>query len=338
MIDFIIGLACLIIALGIIMLRKAYFAKPYYELRRQAIKGDKYARTIYPVVAYGPLLRGLLWILLGIFSAVALVLFARLAPLWLGIILVIGWLWLAFSWLPNTKPSKFSQSLALGVTPLFNWLLNSGYPLVRQLDKITKYYPIAHTGLYEPEDLDQLVERQLEQADNRISTKQLGRIKKLLVFESAVVSTYTQPWSALMILAANDPIGPIMLDELHKSKQTSFVVTKTAKDHQVVGILNRTDVGLNSQGKVADYMHHPVVYVQEDELIESALAKFATGSQILLVVVNKDHLPIGVLTLKDALKALLSPMSKRQASSVNKDGLLMTKETVKSGGLNETTE
>ena len=101
MTDFIIAVIFLALALVILMERKAFFALPTYELKRQAVAGDRFAREVYPLVSYGSSFRALLWFLFCTFAAVSLVLFARLAPVWFGIIMVAILLWLTFSWLPT---------------------------------------------------------------------------------------------------------------------------------------------------------------------------------------------------------------------------------------------
>ena len=315
MIDFIIGLICLILAQLIIQVRKAYFALPLNEVRRRAIKGDKFYQTIYPVVSYSPTLRILLWIKLALLSSIALVLFARIAPIWLGVVLVLGWLALAFSWLPNSKISKSSIYITEFVTPFFAWFLNWSYPLVKELDRLANIYPNAHTGLYELEDLHQVLSRQSAQADNRISELQLGRARKLLSFENATADQYLKSWKSVMKVADSDLIGPKLLDELHKSGQIAFPVTKGSNQKQAIGVLYKDDIGINSQGKVSDYMHSPIKTVSEHEKIESVLAKFSLSGQNLFMVVNKAHDIVGVLSLKDALSSLLSPALSAHANN-----------------------
>ena len=136
MTDFIIAVICLVLALVVLMLRKAYFSVPIFELKRRAAANDVYAKRIYPLVAYGSAFRLLLWLLLAVFTAASLVLFARIAPVWFGIILVAILLWLVFSWLPNAGFSKFNRDLArLTVAPL-ELVLRWTYPVINYLAKL----------------------------------------------------------------------------------------------------------------------------------------------------------------------------------------------------------
>jgi len=313
MVTFILGSICLILALSLIVLEKSYFDIPAHEVKRQAMKGDRYASMIYPLVAYGKTLRSVLLVMIILFSAIGLVLFARLAPIWLAIILVIVLLWLAFNWIPNADISKTSKRLTKLFSPILLRLVNRVYPVVLKLDGFFNNNKTPHTGIYELEDLKEIITRQALQQDNRISDLQLGRMAKLLVFESTTVGKYKTAWKGIMTIAANEPIGPILLDDMHNSGQVAFPVTIKKNDPKLVGILNKDDVGLKSQGKVADFMHEPVIYINEDEPIENALAKFSLSGRPLLIVNNHKHQIVGVLTLKDALSSILSP-----DSSINK--------------------
>ena len=82
---------------------------------------------------------------------------------------------------------------------------------------------------------------------------------------------------------------------------------KSDSGKELVGVLNKPDIGLNTQGKVGDYVRSPIRYIQEDETIESALAKFSLTGQILFVVINPKRDIVGYLTLKEALSSILSP-------------------------------
>jgi len=314
MLDFIIGLICLIAALGVVLLRKVYFAVPLYELKRQAIKADFFASKVYPLVAHQAILQGLLWFFLVVFSGIALVLFNQFAPLWLGVILVIVWLWLVFSWLPNRPPRAFGRKLAIAMVPILSWLINAIYPIVKRAEEdIAELYPSPHSGIYEVEDLRFLLARQLNQLDNRISVKDINRIEQVLTIDHIKVGSYIVPLQKLLILNSDDIIGPKLLDEMHRSNQGIFLVAKNKHNHQLIGVLNREEVGLKSEGRVGDFMHHSLSFINENESIEQALSVFAEHNQSLIVVVaNQDKEPLGVLSLGAALAVLLNKQSNQQ--------------------------
>lgn len=305
MVDLIVAAVCLVLALLVLTLRKAYFYLPAYELKRRAAGGDKFARSIYPVVAY-PSLRGLLWFKMTILSAAGLILLSRQMALGYSIIVVVAWLWLIYSWLPNRKVSSFSLFITRVLTPFYVWLFNWAHPALKQLERLQSHYVEEHTQVYEMEDLRRFLRHQTRQPDNRISARQLMRLSKLVSFEEATVSQFTKPWKKSLKLVENDMLGPKLLDEMHHSKQSAFAVIKQKNSHQIVGALSRDAVGLSSEGRVSDYMRTDIESIGHDEMIENALFRFATSSIPLLVVLDKENEAVGTLCLSDALAALLA--------------------------------
>ncbi len=327
----IIGLICLVLALAIVLIRKGYFASPLYELKRQAAAGDEYAKTVYPVAAYGTALRSLLWLLLAVFIAVSLVEFDRFAPLAIGVVLDAVLLWLAFSWLPNSNSSPVCRQLTLLANPFFAWVMHYAYRPLAKLDRIHARYARPHTRLYEADDLNRLLDSQLNQPDNRINQVTLLRAKKLIAFESAKVADYKVSWKDVMRVTAGETIGPKLLDDLYKSGQSAFPVTQLKGGKDVIGILNRDSLSLTSQGLVKDFMQTNVTALGEDEPLEAALEKFSDSGQSLFLIVNNDRKVSGVLALKDCLRALMEVELNNTTATASEDLALEDYEEMETG-------
>ena len=306
MIDFIIACVCLVLAWQVILLRRVYFSKPVYEVRRQATSGNGFARLIYPVIAYGPTVRATLWLLLGVLTAAALVLLAKLAPVWLGICLVAVWLWLAFSWIPNRRVGAMSRQSARLATPMIIWFLNWSYPLMRHLEKLTGRYWPEHTGIYESEDLHRLLRQTAAQPDNRLTEQELKGLKQLLSFKTARVLKYIRPWKLTVKVYEDETISPKLLDDLHKSGQAVFPVLYSKAVPRPTGWLYWEDIGLDSRGTAKDHMRTPIRYINELETLDKALAKYSLSNSSVFVAVNEQRKVTGVLNLWDVLKALVS--------------------------------
>ncbi len=305
MTDFIAAGLCLLLAFMVLLLRKAYFNLPIYELKRLANRGDAFAKTIYPAVSY-PAFRGLLWLMLATLSAAAVALLNHKLPLWMGVSAAVIWLWLAFSWIPNSKVSAASRRLAQLSAPAFSWFLHWSYPLIKHLEKLQERYQPRHTLLFENEDLRTFLRYQARQSDNRISAKQLERISKVIAFDAAKVEDYYRPLKASTTLLENDLIGPKLLDELHRSRQTAFIVLKHKNSKEVAGVLSKNAVELHSEGRVKDFMNPEVEYIDRNLPIEDALIRFAHIDGQLIIVNDAEGELVGSITLKDALAALLS--------------------------------
>ena len=330
----IIVAACLLLAALALIVKKAYFALPSYELKRRAASGDKYARAIYPATAY-PALRGLLFALSTVLSALGLILFARSSNLVYALVLSVVWLWLIYSWLPNRGVSNFSKQLAKSLSPFFIWLFSWAYPLLKQFERLQNRYKETHTDLYENDDLRSFLRHQARQEDNRISARQLMRLSKLVSFEETTVGHLARSWKSSFRLTESDIVGPKLLDELHRSKQQAFIVTNHKNSRHAVGVLSRDALSLESQGRITDFMLKDVGYIRSDESVESALSYFSSHVSPLLVVLDKENEPVGTLSLADTLNALLDingPLAKEEQAEEAENGAQTEPEEISEDG------
>lgn len=305
MLGLLIAAILLVVALIGITLRKTYYYLPPKELKRQAEQGDKLARTLYRAVSYGASLRVLLWLLVGLSSAGGVVLLARSAPWWIGFVATGLLLWLAFSWLPNTRVTALGARLAVWATPAITASLGYLHPaLSRAGAPLHRHYrSVDHTGLYEADDLVELVEKQKTQDDNRIPATQLEALHKVLTAHNYKVGDVFTPHAQVKTVSDNDTVGLVLLDELHASGQSSFPVVR-GKTDKVIGALYLQDLNLKTEGKVRDYMHHDVRYLHEEDSLAQALQAFFKTKQQLFVVVNSFEEYIGTATLEHIVKHL----------------------------------
>lgn len=306
MLSFIFAVILVLLAITATILRKTYSMVPAHELKRQASGGNSLARELYRAVGYGSSLRVVLWIVTALGGAGGIVLFARVAPGWLGFILVAVTLWLAFSWLPNTRVTGVSTRLTLLATPAVVWLLNYLDPLLRKLSgPILRHHVPRHSGLYELQDLLNLLDLQANQPDSRITTEELALIRQVLQFGDRKVRDALRPRQQIKSVALNDAIGPILLDELHASGQSSFPVKKTARSKEIIGSLQLGDIGIHSKGTVENYYTTGVIYIHESDSLADALHVFYQTKRQLFIVINSFEEYVGVLTLEDIVHQLV---------------------------------
>ena len=296
----------LALALGGVVVRKTYYALPLRELKRKAAKHDPVAAKIYGAVAYGSSLRSLLWLYIGLTSAASLVLLARTLPIWVSLLIVGPVLWVAFSWLPAAKTSKLGEYLAVRVTPLLTWLLNFLHPfLSRSADGVQKRLSITnHTGIYEREDLLALIEQLQLQHDSRLSDEELEIARRALSFEDFTVGDVFTPRKLIKIVKPDDTVGPVLIDELHKTKQSYALVREKTKS-PFEGTIAIKQLDISSKGKVRDLMNPTVYYLHENDKLSQALHAFFVTNQSVFVVVNNFEEYVGIISIENVLKQLL---------------------------------
>jgi len=306
MILFMVAVILTLICLLGITLRKTYLYLPAKELKRQARRGDQVAATLYKAAAYGPNLRILLWAVIGLSAAGSFSIMARLAPIWLGFICITLVLIYGFAWLPSGRLTSFGARLAIWFTPLIEWMLVKLHPLLRATANLLGKHRqhLDHSGLYEVDDIVDLLENQKKQSDSRISEDILDVLLHTLRFNQMNVSDVLTPRHAVVAVHAADTIGPIVMDELHESGHTHFPVLDSG--NEPVGMLYLKDVLENTHGdKVSTVMKKDLQYIHEDHPLEQALHAMMQASQPTLIVVNSKEEYVGTIGLEAVVEQML---------------------------------
>lgn len=305
MLTYLIALLLLLGALLFVVLRKTYNIVPAHELKRQAAAGNDVAKQLWQAVAYGDALRVLLWMCFAITAAGAVALLST-QSVWLAFIVLIVLLWLAFSWLPNTRVSSTALKITLLSTTAVARLLHLLDRPLKYVARLTKKrYAAQHSGLYELNDLMNLLDLQSTQADSRITTEEIDLIRHVLQFGDHKVRDVLRPRNSVKSIAITDAVGPVLLDELHASGQSSFPVKKSARSKEIVGTLHIGDVGIHSTGTVQDYVTPGVTYIHEADSLADALHAFYQTRRQLFIVVDSFEANVGILTLEDILFELV---------------------------------
>jgi len=306
MLSFIFAVVLVLITLLTIVLSKAYQHVPAKELKREARSGNDLAKTLYRAVAYGASTQTLLNILMVITAGGSFVLLATNLPAWFALLLIFSVLAAGFVWLPTTHLSNFGMRLAYWCTPAVAWLLHYMHGPLDVLSREAHAQSFTvHSGLYEKDDLLELLAWQKEQPDSRISTESLAVAEKALAFGDKKVSDVLIPRSQAKTVKSSDTIGPILLDELHKSGYSYFPVIE-GKSEKVVGILYIEDaIDAKHGGKVSSIMHEKVRYVHEDFSLSQVLQAWVKTRQHLFIVVNNFKELVGIVTARDILEQVL---------------------------------
>ena len=291
-----------------IAMYKVYHCLPLVELKRRARAKDKRAARLYKVAVYEASLDVFLWAA-GTACAAVLVIWSARTAWWLAaiVMVVLAWLvvWARFS------AEGWAGGLAAWAAPYQAWFLGLAAPL---LNPIAKWLPPGrrvhlHTGLYERGDLLELLNKQNRQVDNRVPETDLKIAGGALTFGDKKVAQIMTPRRQVKLVNANDPIGPILTDELHKTGFSRFPVVKDSPKSAsppVIGTLYLSDlIGYQGSGKVKDLTDRKVYFINEDANLRQALNGFLKTHHHLLIVVNSFEEMAGVLSLEDVLEQII---------------------------------
>ncbi|HLG90887.1 MAG TPA: CBS domain-containing protein [Candidatus Saccharimonadales bacterium] len=294
-----------------VLLDKTLRSLPAKELRRRArAQKDKRAAAVYKLAAFNRSAESFLR-LVGVLSAAGLILVAAESNRWLGLVTAVVAFWLVWRGHSPRIVGGWRLSLAALAAPLFTAFVSFLQPFLGRLTdwfrRISPLYP--PTGLYEKEDLLEFLKIQARQPDNRIHGSDLKAARGALSLSDRTIGDVMLPRRQIKWVAAGDPIGPMVMDELHKSGQARFPVVKEvtkAASPEIVGALYLKDLleHLEDKGRIRDIMHPGASYINESQSLRSALDGFLKSGQLLLVVVNNFEEVVGVVTLEDIFEKI----------------------------------
>lgn len=306
MIAFIFGVVLLAILLVALSAQKTYNYVPLKELRRQARQGDELAKVLYEAVSYGFSLRAFLWLVIALSAAGSFMLFQMALPGWLTFLVLVFVLLFAFMWLPGSHLSRWGAKLVATITPPITSLLRWLQPAFEFVAKfVRRHRPVTiHTGLYERQDIIDLLKDQAQQADNRIEVADLRLAEHALNFGDKLVGSVMTPRRMVKAVKPSDSIGPILMEELHASGHSRFPVYTDGEN--VAGILYLRDIiNTRKTGSVEAHMHHEVYYVHEDHDLRQVLHAFLKTKHQIFIVVNEFEEYVGLITIEDVLEQIL---------------------------------
>ncbi len=306
MIAALLGILLILLGLTALALQRFYSSVPAKELKRLASRGDHLANALFMPVAYGASMRLLLWLIfcLGLTGGFLLTLY-NMGPL--PAFAVVGLSVSAVVVLQSLRLTVRSAHFAVRVAPALNWLLvylHAPFDFVARL--LNRYRGhMAHSGLYEKEDLLDLLDQQKDQPDNRIARHDLELLARAARFDDRQAADIVLPMSRVRLVKLDDHIGPVLLGELHESGQSSFLVYDETPDHIVGTLFLRDAVAAKEGGQVRQLIHSRLCFVHEDFSLRQVLQAFARTGQFMVVVVNAFEEPVGAITLSHLLIQLV---------------------------------
>lgn len=290
-----------------VSLQKTYHDVPVKELKRRARAGDELANVLYQAVSYGHTLRAVLWFFIGVFAGAFFVNVALNSALWFALVVSVILVWAGFVWLPARPVTKLGNRIAKWLAPALAWLLHYLHPLLDwTIEFIHRHRPVrVHTGLYQKDDLLDLIDQQQVQVDNRIDRTELDMARHALSFADKTVGEIMVPRRVVKMIDVKESIGPLLMDELHASGYSRFPVYEGKQDN-IVGLLFMRDlINARSGGSVHAKMHPGVCYVHEEQTLYDALQAVLKTHQQMLIVVNSFEEYVGIITMEDVLEQII---------------------------------
>lgn len=296
-----------VLALMSVGILKSYRNVSERELRRRVREGDELAAALYKAAAYGSSLGAILWFFVAVTNASLFVAIAYSAPTWFAIAACAALIWFAFVWMPARDVTRFSTWLAVKLAPFLAWLLNYLHPIFnRIIGFVERHRPVTiHTGIFDREDLIELIQDQKVQSYNRIDKVELDIALHALTFGHVSVREVMIPRRAVKMVKADETIGPVLMSELHKSGFSRFPVYSGKKDNLVGTLYMKDMVRAKTGGVVEKVTQSDLAYVHEEQSLADVLQAILKTHRQQYIVVNEFEEYIGIITMEDVLEQIV---------------------------------
>lgn len=151
------------------------------------------------------------------------------------------------------------------------------------------------------------LEHIISQTRGVLSADEKSLLLHSLQFGAKSVHEIMTPKGMIDSIDKSELLGPLVLDDLHKTGHSRFPVTDGDIDH-VVGMLyvqNLLSLDQKKSITVESAMEARVFYIHQDQTLQHALAAFLRTHHLLFVVVNDYRETVGLLSLEDTIEALI---------------------------------
>lgn len=183
--------------------------------------------------------------------------------------------------------------------------------LVRFTNKFSRLFVIFRdkTTSEESPEINSREELQhiISESSDILTSDEKRLLTHSLSFGTRHVSEVMTPRSVIDTVEGKELLGPLALDELHKTGHSRFPVIEGDIDH-IVGILHVQDLLTISHKKsqsAAQAMESRVFYIREDQSLQHALSAFIRTHHHLFIVVNQYRETVGIVSLEDVIEALI---------------------------------
>ncbi len=264
---------------------------PEREIKR---RNDPLSIKLKQLVVFKNQVETSLYIIIAILSAVDIFILIKSLSTLDGLVIIVI-LFLVFVGLVRSRVSKIIRFLGKIFLPL---IIKITYKLNKKklLNKKDVSEKKLHTGIYDLNDVDELIERQLTQDDNRILREDLKRIKNLINLEKYSVSSFVIDKDYYPVIEPKDLITPIIIDDVKKTDRPFLPVTL---DNEIVGVVPEEIFVLKNTGHIEDFMDSNIKFISNHFSLMETLSYFIHSKKDYLIVQDDYNAYLGLVYLRD---------------------------------------
>lgn len=283
------------------------FSLNRYHLKRKAQFGDKNAKLVFSMHAQRFELMSSLLIVNVLANTTIVVLVNSRITGALAVLLSTIVILLFGELLPMVYIKKNVIWTAAKLHPILTRLMRFTGPVTRGLGHLfSAWIGNEQQVIYSKEELQRMFDGQELSKNSDIAADEARMIRKVLEFGDKKIRDVMTPRKVVTLVEQSDKVGPLLMDELHKSGHSRFPVVADKKHDNFVGTLYLRDlIGEQGSKTVKDMMQKDVRYVHEEQSLDHALRAFLKLHHHLFVVVNNFEEFVGVLSIEDVLEEII---------------------------------
>ncbi len=186
-------------------------------------------------------------------------------------------------------------------------------------EKVFRVFGTKHhesiTNIHSKEELEHVIDKA-----HFLEENEKQALVATIHFAAKTAKDIMSPKEEIASIGKNEMLGPLVLDQLHKTGHSSFPVFDGSPD-KIVGILNIKDiVSLKDKQShmVKTVMNTHVHKINEEQPTEEILADFLHHRSHLFIVIDENKKTVGVVSLQDIVTVMLGRAVKNEADNAEK--------------------
>lgn len=290
------------------ILRRVYSFSSGKKLYGEELE-SRYQRAFIQIGNNKNIVSAELWFLIVLFSSLSLIRIENIANSWAVVFAFATFLVVIFVYLANYQPRGLSINLAKTFSGL----------IVKTIQPIKKYFKFipafsmqksaqGRQLIYDEPELVDLLNQQLASPNNKLDENLLIRLIRLTKKNGQDAGELMTSLKKIRKVNSEEEVGPIIIDELHKTGNKYFLV-EDKKEDELIGYIKLRDLtSLKNSGKFRGVMHRDLEYVEINDDAFEIIDLFLTSTTPIFLVRDSGE-TVGVVTIDDCLESFIAAKS-----------------------------
>jgi CBS domain containing-hemolysin-like protein len=266
---------------------------------------SKYQRTFTQISNNKNLINAGLWTLIVLFSSVNLIIIENYTNSWAAVFIFAAFISMIFIYLANYQPRSLSVSLAKMFASPSAKIASLGKQYFRFIPPPSADSRVQSIDrIYEKSDLIAFLQRQADAPNNKINDDLLNLLSNVAEKSDYQAGDMMTSLKKVKKIDSEQEIGPVFIDELHKTGSKYFLI-EDKKEDELIGYIKLRDLtSLKNSGKIRESVNKELEYVEiTDDVMELIDSFLASSCPVFLVRDSGET--IGVVTIDECLEKLL---------------------------------